>query len=201
MTVFENFSAADVRDLIADYPLAWVAAAGYGVEQASLLPLLGDYGAGGRLVRLIGHMSRRNALVDALHPRGKALVLFTGPQAYISPDHARDRSWAPTWNYAQVRVEVELEFTPGDTPAAVERLVEAMEHGRADPWTVAHIRDRYEAMLKAIIAFRADVIDIAARFKLGQDEPDPVLASVLEELGDPAMCNWMRRFNRDRTGE
>ncbi|MBW4330554.1 FMN-binding negative transcriptional regulator [Stakelama sp. CBK3Z-3] len=201
MKIFDDFSNDDARDLITAYPLGWVVAPGHGVDAASLLPLLGEYDSDGRLVRLIGHMSRRNALYDALAPEGTALILFTGPHAYISPEHARRRDWGPTWNYAQLRVEARLVFTPEATGAAVDRIVAHMESGRKTPWSKEEIAHRYHGMLKAIIGFRAEVTAMAGRFKLGQDEADPVLANILDTLDDPALVQWMRRFNPGRADE
>jgi transcriptional regulator len=50
-------------------------------------------------------------------------------------------------------------------------------------------------MLPHIIGFRARVTALSARFKLGQDETPETLDAILEALPEPAMIDWMRRFN------
>ena len=196
--LFERFDDIDVRDLIAQFPLAWVCPTAGSAAACALLPMLGEYDAQGRLTHLFGHMSRANALVDLLSAEPRASFLFRGPQAYISPEHVGKRDWAPTWNYAQIRVEATAIFVPDETQASVERLTDRMEAGRSQPWNVAELGQRFDPMLKRIIAFRAEVTDVAGRFKLAQDEDVNTLHALLASTDDPAMVQWVRRFNKDR---
>lgn len=191
---FTRYLPADVRDLIAEYPLAWVCAAGGEADQASLLPLLGEYDEEGRLVRLLGHMARRNPLAERLLADPRVLILFNGPHAYISPEHAGLRDWAPTWTFAQLRIEAELVFEPEHTGQALAELVDTMESGRIAPWAVSELGARYPGMAAAIIGFRARVTKVLGQFKLGQDERPDVLEAILASIDDPALCRWMRRF-------
>jgi transcriptional regulator len=192
---FTRYEPADIRDLIADYPLAWVSAAGGEAEQASLLPLLGGYDEAGRLVRLVGHMARRNPLVARLAVDPRVLILVTGPHAYISPEHAGRREWGPTWNYAQLRIEADLVFTPQQTGTAIGNLVDHMEADRDAPWSGTELGARYAGMEAMVIGFEAKVTKVSGLFKLGQDEHPDVLAHILDTLPDPGLCRWMRRFN------
>jgi transcriptional regulator len=189
-TGFDGYTAADVRDLIAEYPLAWVTAPG---GAASLLPLLGEYDADGTLLRLFGHMARSNPLVAALGQAPRATILFVGPHGYVSPDHAGKRDWGPTWNFVELAITADLLFQPEATGEALDTLVDAMEHGR---WTSAELGARYDGMAAAVIAFRAHVVAVKGRFKLGQDESRPVFESILRSHPDAALVRWMQRFNR-----
>jgi transcriptional regulator len=195
---FERFDNADVQALIAEYPLAWVCSADRGQPEASLLPLIGVYDEAGQLTELIGHLARSNPLHAALAADPRALLLFHGPQAYISPEHAGRRDWAPTWNYAQLRIRGEIRFDADQTEDALNVLIDAVEHDRPDPWHSGELGSRYQGMLGAIIGFRARVIDMRGKFKLGQDERPETLRAILENLSDTTMCNWMRRFNKGR---
>jgi transcriptional regulator len=191
---FEQFDASDVRDLITEFPLAWVCAADARADLASLLPLLGAYDDAGELTHLIGHMARHNPLFAALTADPHALILFRGPEAYVSPEHAGTRDWAPTWNYAQLRVEVDVIFEPDETVTALDLLVDAMEEGRNEPWTAAELGARYVPMQRMIIAFRARVKKVGGKFKLGQDEAPATLRAMLENIPDEPTVRWMRRF-------
>src|SRR5688572_6218099 len=123
--LFERFGDADVRALVEGYPLAWVCGGGAGALEASLLPLIGVYDAEGRLTELIGHLMRSNPLCRALTQEPGATILFHGPSAYVSPEHAGRRDWAPTWNYAQVKVAAEVEFDAGLTEYSLKLLIDA----------------------------------------------------------------------------
>lgn len=195
---FERFGPADVRDLIAEFPLALLAVAAGSDAPASLLPLLGDFDEAGRLVELVGHMSRRNPLRAALEADPRAWVQVQGPQGYISPEQAGRRDWAPTWNYAQLWIEAQVAFTPEETGAAVRRLVETMEAGRAAPWGVDELGDRYAAMEGQIIGFRARVTRVHGRFKLAQDEAPETARAIIAATGDCPLARWMTRFNAGR---
>jgi transcriptional regulator len=195
---FERFSHRDAIDLIAEYPLAWVLPAGGDARLPSLLPLLVETDAAGRPVALIGHMARRNPLFAALSESDRALILFTGPQAYVSPALVDDPRWAPTWNYAQLRIEARIAFQPEGGGEAIRQLVEAMEARVPSGWETAMMGDRYAPMERAIIAFRADISRLEGRFKLGQDESPERLREILTHHPDQALCRWMRRFNAAR---
>jgi transcriptional regulator len=191
-SVFETYDTADVRDLIAEFPLAWLVARGE--AQGSLLPLLGEY-TDGRLTHLLGHMSRSNPLYPLLSAAPSATILFNGPQAYVSPEHANRRNWGPTWNYAQIVIAAEITFLPDQTDHALDALTSAMEGER---WSSSELGPRYEGMAAQIIAFRAEVTTLTARFKLGQDESAETFAAILERHPDPALVRWMRRFGKSR---
>lgn len=196
--LFERFDDADVRTLIEGYPLAWVCGGGAGALEASLLPLIGVYDDAGRLIELIGHLMRSNPLHHALRDDPRATILFGGPDAYVSPEHAGRRDWAPTWNYAQVKVSAEIAFDEALTEYSLKVLIDAMEAGRAAPWSVAELGPRYGGMLTRIIGFRARVTGLSGKFKLGQDEDGATLHAILGALPDADSVAWMKRFNRGR---
>lgn len=198
MSIFERFSAGDVRALIEAYPLAWVCAGGGDGIEASLLPLVGRYDEDGKLIELIGHLMRTNPLHALLKRRPQATILFKGPDAYVSPEHAGKRDWAPTWNFAQARIGVEIGFGEGFTGTSLDILIDAMEAGRAEPWTKDELGSRYHKMVEQIVGFRARVTSVSSRFKLGQDEQPEVLRTILESLPDAATTQWMQRFNTER---
>lgn len=195
--LFERYEPADMRALIEAFPLAWVCAGASGAI-ASRLPLIGIFDAAGNLVELIGHLMRSNPLYAALSDAPTATILFSGPDAYVSPEHAGLRDWAPTWNYAQLKIGAEVAFDDTLTRDSLTVLIDAMEAGRPHPWSIAELGPRFAGMLTRIIGFRANVTSISGRFKLGQDETPTTLATILGRLPDPDTAEWMRRFNRDR---
>jgi len=196
--LFERFDDADVRAVIETYPLAWVCAGSGAAIEASQLPLIGVYDEAGRLTELIGHLMRSNPLCPILARDPGAMILFAGPDAYVSPEHAGRRDWAPTWNYAQLRIGVDLVLDADLTEYSLKVLIDAMEGARQEPWDVGELGDRYRAMLGRIIGFRARVTSLSGKFKLGQDEDSGTLNEILANLPDAATAAWMRRFNKGR---
>lgn len=196
--LFERYGDVDVRALIEEFRLAWVCAGPAGSLLASRLPLIGKFDADGNLVELIGHLMRSNPLYRALSDDPQATILFNGPDAYVSPEHAGLRDWAPTWNYAQVQIGAEIAFDDALTEYSLTMLIDAMEAGRPRPWSIDELGARFTGMLTQIIGFRAKVTSVSGKFKLGQDELPTTLGAILASLPDDNTANWMRRFNRDR---
>lgn len=196
--LFERYAEVDIADQIREYPLAWVCPRNGNPLESALLPLLAETDDGGRLRSLLGHMSRANPLFHALSANPAAVILFAGPQAYVSPAHVSDPTWGPTWNYAQVRIEGNIRFDEDGADEALAKLVDAMERTVPNDWTPAHMGPRYHTLKRAIVAFRAEVIRCDARFKLGQDEKPERLKEILSSHPDAALVRWMKRFNFGR---
>lgn len=188
-------SNRDLLRLVDDYPLAWVVSHAAPDFAATPLPLLAETDVEGKIVSLLGHYALRNPQVEMLKRASRALVLFSGPHGYISPQLVSKCGWAPTWNYAVAKVQVDIEFVPGENLSALQKLVEKMEGRQPGAWTVDRVGQRLDGMLGHIIAFRAHVRSIEGRFKLGQDETPETLSELLTRLDHAELKMWMSDFN------
>ncbi|MGH8203376.1 MAG: FMN-binding negative transcriptional regulator, partial [Steroidobacteraceae bacterium] len=83
--VFAPTSDEQVLRLVVEHPLAWVISLDAGSFRATPLPLRPRVGDDRRIVALEGHMPRAHAQRAALERDARALLLFTGPQGYVSP--------------------------------------------------------------------------------------------------------------------
>jgi len=201
--IFAPASDEQVLRLVLAHPLAWVVSLDGGNFRATPLPLRPRVGSGGRIEVLEGHMARSNAHCATLQRDGRALILFSGPQGYISPSWVSDRTWAPTWNYAVVQFLVTIAFDeePARLDAHLVDLVGAMERGRPGAWQPSEMGARYETLKRRIVPFEARVVEQRARFKLGQDERDAVFADIsaaLDRSGPEELLAWMRELNPGR---
>lgn len=193
--IFDPRCDADILRLVDEYPLAWIVSAGVSGFGASPLPLLAETDSDGRIVSLIGHIAIANPQVTQLRSFPVATVLFKGPHGYVSPELVSKSDWAPTWNYATARFDVEVEFRPQETKQLVERLVRRMERDRRTPWTVLQMGPRYAQLVQRIVGFRAHVKGVHGRFKLGQDESQSTLSDILSGLQDASLARWIEDFN------
>lgn len=201
--IFAPKSGEQVLRLVLSHPLAWVVSLEAGNFRATPLPLRPRVGAGGRIGALEGHMARSNPQCAALQRDARALMLFSGPQGYISPSWMSNRTWAPTWNYAVVQFVVTVAFdeTPAQLDAHLDDLTGAMEQGRPRAWHPSEMGARYDTLKRMIVPFVATVVEQRAKFKLGQDERDTVFAEITEALGrsgSDALLAWMRELNPNR---
>ncbi len=125
--------------------------------------------------RVAGHVARANPLWREADGQ-PVLLLFQGPQAYISPNwypsKAEHGKAVPTWNYTMVQLHGMLRAI--DDPAwlctFLTRLTERHEGGRPMPWHVSDApADYLDAMLRAIVGIEIDVTRVEGKFKLSQN--------------------------------
>ncbi|MEG3088928.1 FMN-binding negative transcriptional regulator [Sphingomonas sp. PB4P5] len=171
---FAPRSPDDIVALIAAHPLAWVISRDF---DATPLPLLAECDGEGRLVSLFGHYARRNPQVAMFEADAGALILFNGPQDYVSPTLVSNPVWGATWNYATLRITSDIAFMPDETDTALRQLAAHLEPPGA--WQVDAMGKRYNRMIHDIVAFRATVKSCEAVFKLGQDEADGSFAEIV----------------------
>ena len=188
--LFEPHDPALVSRLIEEYPLALLVSRRL---NASQLPLLGEQGADGETGALFGHCARTNPLVADFAEDPEGLVVFTGPQGYISPSLVSKPDWGPTWNYASLRFHVRIAFVPEETQRSVERLAEKLE---GEDWSLERLGGRAEGMLSHIIAFRARVTGSDHVFKLGQDESPQSHREIVAAHADRTLAEWMTATRR-----
>ena len=140
---------------------------------ADILPLQVERTAEGW--RITGHVARANTLWREADGQ-PVLLLFQGPQAYVSPNWYPSKfqhgKAVPTWNYAMVQAHGTLRAIqdPEWLRAFVTRLTERHEGGRAVPWHVTDAPPDYlDAMLKAIVGIEIEVTRVEGKFKLSQN--------------------------------
>lgn len=133
------------------------------------------------------HVARGNELVKL--DGAEVLVIFHGPQAYISPNwyptkHETGRE-VPTWDYAVVHVHGHLKVIEdaGWLRTLLDRLTERHEAGEPQPWQVGDAPDDHiEKSLRAIAGLEIAIERIEGKFKLNQNHPERNRLGVIEGL-------------------
>jgi transcriptional regulator len=125
---------------------------------------------------LRGHVARANPIWKSFDARSDALVVFQGPDGYVSPafypSKARDARVVPTWNYVAVHAYGPLAALDDAAwlRSFVGRLTERHERGRADPWHVSDApADFLDKMLRGIVGLEIPIRRLAGKWKLGQN--------------------------------
>ena len=122
---------------------------------------------------VILHLARSNPIARAGLPV-PAVLMVSGPDAYVSPDWYGAPDQVPTWNYLAVHLRGLLEPLP---PAALELHLDAvsahMEAGLAPkrPWTSAKMTPgAMERLMRMIVPFRLVIGSVDSTFKLNQNK-------------------------------
>ena len=147
-----------------------------GSLQADAVPLLVETG-GGPLGTLRGHVARANPLWrDAGAGGAPVLVVFHGPQGYVSPSwyasKAEHGKVVPTWNYVVVQARGTLRAVDDAVwlRGFVKRLTERFEAGRETPWSVDDAPPDYSAAtLRAIVGIEIELGSLEGKYKLSQN--------------------------------
>ena len=184
-----------LRALIEAYPLGAVVTSVDGVLDADHVPFeFAAPTADAPFGVLRAHVARANPLWKKAG--AQVMVLFQGPQAYISPalygEKAATGKVVPTWNYAVVHAHGVLRAI--DDPAwllpLLERLTAQHEAARAQPWAVADAPPDYVAtMQRAIVGIEIVLTAIEGKFKLSQNRPAGDQAAVAADV--PPLAPWM----------
>ena len=196
MTKFPPRNTGQLLHLVRAYPLAWIVVARDGQFVTSVMPLLPELGADGSIASLFGHLPLGHPQVAMLRADPRALILFQGPNAYISPAIVEKPDWAPTWNFTIAAFTVDITIVPEETDRSLRDLVAIMEETQPQPWTVEQMGPRYGDLTKHVVAFRAVVCDIDVRFKHGQDEEPSTRAGIVHSLGAHPLAAWMADTNQ-----
>ena len=185
--------------LIQTHPLATLITAGTNGLIANLVPFIfADTGGKGTLR---AHIAKANDQVDALNAGAETLVVFHGPEAYITPswyaskkEHGRV---VPTWNYAVVQVRGTPRIVD-DTDwlrAQIGALTAAQEDRRSKPWKVTDAPEPFiEGQIKAIIGVEIPILTIEGKWKVSQNRSVADREGVYQGLQDEGLNEEMAKL-------
>ncbi|MDE2579003.1 MAG: FMN-binding negative transcriptional regulator [Hyphomicrobiales bacterium] len=193
------FSVEDERAffaLIDAHPFATLVTNGPGGLMANAIPFVVDQKR--RVLR--GHVARPNPVWKEMDGAREALVIFSGPDAYVTPSWYETKRESgkvvPTWNYAQVHVygAARAVHDPVLLRAFVEQLTDNRERLRASPWRVGDAPDDFiEMQLRAIVGVEIALTRIEGKWKASQNRNDADRAGVAAGLRAEG-CEAMARL-------
>ena len=127
---------------------------------------------------LRAHLARANPQLADLRAGGEALVIFQGPQAYVTPSWYPSKrehgKVVPTWNYILVQAHGRPRVIDDADwlRTQIDALTKLQEAGRADPWAVTDAPPDYvAAQLKGIAGVEIAVERIEGKWKASQNQP------------------------------
>jgi transcriptional regulator len=168
--VYAEADLALLHELMRHHPFALLTTAEEGRVQATHLPFLVDPARGAQGT-LMAHMARANPHWRQLAAGAEALVVFSGPHAYVSPAWYADRETVPTWNYAAVHAYGRAELVE-DEPrlrAMLARLVVESEAAAGAGWRIEEAEKELRRDLPAIVGFEIPIARLEGKLKLNQN--------------------------------
>jgi transcriptional regulator len=175
------------HNLIREHPLGLLITHRNGLN-ANLVPFL-IYGAAGPYGTLHAHLACHNAQVGELEMTSECLIVFQGPQCYISPSLYQTKQVnlkvVPTWNYVTVHAwgVPRLIDDPYWLRRHVGDLTRQHEASRPIPWQVSDApADFIASQLNQIIGIEIPITKIEGKWKMSQNRPKADQASVIAGL-------------------
>ena len=155
----------------------------HGTPVATLLPIMWNDGT------VVAHIARANPQWKTIAADSPALLICSGPEAYISPSwyaaKAEHGRVVPTWNYSAVhlsgtvRVHEDREWLRD----VVTRLTAVHENGRSEPWAPSDAPERYiEGQLAGIVGLEITVTRVEGKAKLSQNRSEADRRGVVSGL-------------------
>lgn len=174
---FEEPSVEVMHDLIRNYPLATLVTLSTNGLNANHIPLHlsvspGPYGT------LQGHVARSNPMLDDINTGQETLVIFHGPNAYITPSWYPTKNESgkvvPTWNYAVVHAYGNLRILDNAEwlHAQLEMLTNQNEAQFSEPWAVSDAPTEFtEKLMVSIVGIEMEIIKLLGKWKISQNQP------------------------------
>ncbi len=155
-------------------PFAALVSAGSAGLYASHLPtVLKDDGPCGVIEC---HLARANPHWRDLAEGNEALMIFQGPEGYITPNWYPSKALhgkaVPTWNFAVVHAfgRPEVMKEKDWLYRHVTELTAQQEKNEANPWAPSDAPDTYiEIMLGGIVGFRFAITRLQGKWKMSQN--------------------------------
>ena len=188
---FEETRAEVLDDLVRSHPFGLLVTHGPAGILANSIPFVLDPDGTNGFGTLRAHVARANPVWHETVNGSEALVVFQGPQGYVSPGwypaKAEHGKVVPTWNYMMVQARGTLRIVDDAdwVQRFVTRLTERHEATRPKPWAVSDAPDDYiRTMVRAIVGLEIELTALTGKWKLSQNRSAADREGVVRGLGE-----------------
>ncbi|MCI2284908.1 FMN-binding negative transcriptional regulator [Colwellia sp. MSW7] len=183
--VFQQDDPVALHELMMKYPLAsLIAYSATGIEVNHIPFFLTNsteelHGNTTEKLTLQGHIAKANPLWQNVKDNAEILLVFHGPNCYISPNYyptKKEQGKAvPTWNYVAVHVKglLHYRFDTDFKLAMLNNLTIQHEQNQEKPWSITDAPMQYiQRMLAAIVGLEIEILSITGKWKVSQNQPE-----------------------------
>ena len=174
---FQQNNIEHLKSIILEYPFATLISYSEQGLEATHLPVILNKANNQDVLQ--GHIAKANPLWENLSDHSDVLVVFNGPNCYISPNHYPTKKEhgkaVPTWNYVAVHVKGKLSFINDESwnVTMLEKLTNQHEATENNPWSLSDAPTAYiQKMMPAIVGLEIDITSITGQWKVSQNQPE-----------------------------
>lgn len=135
---------------------------------------------------LQAHLARANPHCAALKAGARSVVVFRGPDAYVSPRwYTNPAKNVPTWNYVAIHAHGRPVATedPQVLMGYISALTDEHEAYIERPWSIKEAEAHAAQLVGHIMGFALKIETLEGKFKLSQNRPQGDRALVMREFG------------------
>ncbi len=186
-TKFQQHDPALLNDIIVTYPFATLITHSDQGLEVNHIPFYLDQNRDKEFIQ--GHIATANPLWKNVNDKSEVLIVFQGPNCYISPNHYPTKNETgkavPTWNYVAVHVRGVMSYIHDEEWKLnmINNLTSQHEAGQPSPWSISDAPEIYiQKMLPAIVGLEIKVTSITGQWKLSQNQPERNIRGVIAGL-------------------
>lgn len=183
MPEFTEDNKQAMLDFMHEHPFVVLTGCHNNTTVATQVPVL-IYEHEGKIV-LRGHIMRKTDHHIAFEANPQVLVLFTGPQCYVSASWYSERNIGSTWNYMTIHARGTIHYKD---EAHCLQLLTDLTHKYEDPQAQPELLENMsmenyvKPMMKAIVSFEIPLDSIYPLFKLSQNRDEESYSRIITEL-------------------
>lgn len=181
---FKEKDKQTILDFIEQHPFAFMTGSFLsGKQVATQIPFLLEERNGELFLQ--GHFMRNTDHHQAFVENPNALLVFTGPDCYVSASWYSDPQNGSTWNYMSVHIAGEINFMTSDELITfMRKLTLKFENGNTQSLTVYdNLPDHYlSKMMPAIVGFEIKAEKLENVFKLSQNRDEKSYLNIISKL-------------------
>ena len=190
---FKEKDKQTILNFMEEYPFAFLTGSFLsGKQVVTQIPILLEERNGELFIQ--GHIMRNTDHHKAFIENSNALLVFTGPSAYVSASWYSNPQIGSTWNYMSVHIAGQVKFmSDNELVNFMRKLTIKFEKGNTESLT---IYDNLPAqflnkMMPAIVGFEVKAENIENVFKLSQNRDEisylNIISKLEEQGGDSAL--------------
>jgi transcriptional regulator len=190
---FKEKDRQTVLDFMEAHPFAFITGSYLsGAQVATQVPVLWEERNGELFLQ--GHIMRNTDHYKAWVENPQALVVFTGPNAYVSASWYTNPQIGSTWNYMSVHIQGKMQFMTNEgLMELMRKLTLKFEKGNTQSPTIYdNLPARFlDNMMPAIAGFEIKAKKMENVFKLSQNRDEKSYLHIISKLeaqgGNPAL--------------
>jgi len=182
MYVPSHFKEAETEKLqqyIRDYSFGILVVADAAGIEANHIPFYLITGSSGRLGYLHCHLARSNTVWERMNSGSRALAVFQGPNAYVSPSWYPTKKETgrvvPTWNYLAIHAEgtARIIQDPEWLRRHLVQLTDENESRVGTRWSVNDAPQEFtDRLIESIVGVEIEITALTGKLKASQNQPE-----------------------------